>query len=108
MEKGGRVVKEEGVGTKGEGESACLCSLLPYQFLCTFSIEDEDEPSSGLVSSPQLLINSCCFRPCLLDTTKACLISLIVTSQPYQHDKLTYHTTMAMFAGAANVCRSHV
>lgn len=33
MEKGERMVKEGGVGTKGEGESACLCSLLPYQLV---------------------------------------------------------------------------
>lgn len=41
-------------------------------------------------------------------TTKVCLIILLVTSQTHQQDKLTYHTTMAMSAGAANVCRSHV
>lgn len=33
MEKGERMVKEGGVGTKGEGESTCLCSLLPYQLV---------------------------------------------------------------------------
>lgn len=33
MEKGGRMVKEGGLGTKGEEENACLCSLLPYQLV---------------------------------------------------------------------------
>lgn len=111
-QRGGIGRKEGGWGRKKEwgrrgGEKICLCSLLLCSVcsMWTYKLLDEHEPGSGSMSSPQYCVNSGLFPSVLLsilvdsthaftDTARACLIRLLVTSQPHQLNKFPYHTTM--------------